>query len=97
MQAWISGIRLAPNTARKVIADVSQVFTAALDDGIITRNPLSARSVQKPEAVKTEAVPWTAAEVEAVADELPGRLAGAALPRLGVRHAAGRAVRRRAR
>jgi len=81
MQAWISGLKLGPNTARKVIADVSQVFTAALDDGIITRNPLSARSVQKPEAVKTEAVPWTAAEIEAVADELPGRLT--ALPYLG--------------
>lgn len=57
MQAWISGLKLAPNTARKVIADVSQVFTAALDDGIITRNPLAARSVQKPDAVKTEAIP----------------------------------------
>lgn len=81
IQAWISGLKLAANTARKVIADVSQVFTAALDDGIITRNPLSARSVQKPGAVKTEAVPWTTAEVEAVADNLPGRLA--ALPYLG--------------
>jgi integrase len=78
MQGWISGLKLAPNTARKVIADVSQVFTAALDDGIITRNPLAARSVQKPDAVKTEAIPWTAAEVEAVADELPGRLAALA-------------------
>lgn len=78
IQAWISGLRPGPNTARKIIADVSQVFTAALDDGIITRNPLAARSVQKPDAVKTEAIPWTAAEVEAVADELPGRLAALA-------------------
>jgi integrase len=53
----------------------------ALDDGIITRNPLKARSVQKPHAVKTEATPWIAAQVEAVADQLPGRLA--ALPYLG--------------
>jgi integrase len=42
---------------------------------------LKARSVQKPHAVKTEATPWTAAEVEAVADQLPGHLA--ALPYLG--------------
>ena len=81
MQAWISGLKVGPNTARKIIADVSQVFTAALDEGIIVRNPLSARSVQKPKAVKTEAVPWTAAEIEAVAEELPARLA--ALPYLG--------------
>jgi integrase len=53
----------------------------ALDDGIITRNPLKARSVQKPQAIWTEATPWTAAEVEAVADQLPGHLA--ALPYLG--------------
>jgi hypothetical protein len=71
----------------KVIADVSQVFAAALDDGIITRNPLKARSVQKPQAVRSEATPWTAAKVEAVADQLPGPRR-TALPRLGVRHAA---------
>ena len=81
MQGWISGLRLGPNSARKVIADVSQVFAAALDDGIITRNPLKARSVQKPQVVRSEATPWTAAEVEAVADQLPGHLA--ALPYLG--------------
>lgn len=81
VQGWIGGLRLRPNTARKVIADVSQVFAAALDDGIVTRNPLKARSVQKPQAVRTEATPWTVAEVEAVADQLPGRLA--ALPYLG--------------
>jgi hypothetical protein len=78
MQGWISGLRLGPNSARKIIADVSQVFAAALDDGIITRKPLKARSVQKPQAVRTEATPWTAAEVEAVADQLPVHLA--ALP-----------------
>ncbi len=81
IEAWIGGLRVGPNTARKIISDASQVFTAALDDGIIIRNPLAARSVQKPKAVKTEAIPWTAAEVEAVAGGLPGRLA--ALPYLG--------------
>lgn len=77
-----------PNSARKIIADVSQVFAAALDDGIITRKPLKARSVQKPQAVRTEATPWTAAEVEAVADQLPVHLA--ALPYLGSAAACGR-------
>jgi integrase len=81
VQGWISGLQVGPNTARKIIADVSQVFAAALDDGIIIRNPLKARSVQKPRAVKIEAVPWTAAEIEAVSEELPARLA--ALPYLG--------------
>ena len=75
LQSWISGITTGPNTARKIVADLSQVFMAALDEGIIPRNPLSARSMQKPKAVNTEAVPWTASEVEAVAEELPARLA----------------------
>ena len=42
---------------------------------MIARNPLAAKSIQKPSAVKTEATPWTAAEIDAVASELPGRLA----------------------
>jgi integrase len=81
IQAWIKGLSLHPNTARKVIGDVSQVFTAAVEDGILTRNPLAAKSVQLPKPVKTEAVPWTAPQVAAVAAELPPRLA--ALPYLG--------------
>jgi len=74
LQAWIKGLNLGPNSARLVIGYVSQVFTAAAEEDLIVRNPLSAKSIQKPEAVKTEAVPWTAAEVEAVAGELPERL-----------------------
>jgi integrase len=81
LQDWISGMQTGANTARKIIADVSQVFRAALDEGIIPRNPLLADSVQKPKSVRAEAVPWTAAQVEAVAAELPARLS--ALPYLG--------------
>jgi integrase len=42
---------------------------------MITRNPLTAKSVQKPDPVKTEAIPWTADEINAAAGELPRRLA----------------------
>ena len=71
LQGWIAGLALNANSARTVVGYVSQVFTAAAEDGLITRNPLSAKSVQKPAAVKTEAIPWTLAEVEAVAEQLP--------------------------
>jgi hypothetical protein len=74
MQAWISGIKLGPSSARQVIKDVSQVFTAAVDDEIISRNPLAARSVQKPKVAASEIMPWSAGQVEAMADELPDRL-----------------------
>jgi len=75
LQAWIKGLALAPNTARLVIGYVSQVFSAALDDGLIARNPLAARSIQKPAATKTEAVPWTAGQIDAVGEQLPARYA----------------------
>jgi integrase len=73
LQAWIKGLALGPNTARLIIGYASQVFSAALDDGIIARNPLTAKSIQKPAAAKVEAVPWTAGQIEAVGEQLPVR------------------------
>jgi len=94
LQAWIAGLNGHPNTIRKIAGDVGQVFYAAVDDGIIARNPLatppgSRRVIQKPDAVKTEAVPWTAAQVADVAAGLPDvPLAGPVLPILAehIRH-----------
>lgn len=74
MQGWIAGLKLHPNSARQVITDVSQVFTAAVDDHIISRNPLSARSIQRPKPLMREASAWTYEQVSAVADALPARL-----------------------
>jgi integrase len=71
IQAWIKGLALNANSAVLVIGYVSQVFTAAVEDGIIAKNPLSAKSIHKPEPSKTEAIPWTATQVAAVARELP--------------------------
>ena len=81
IQAWIKGLPLAANTQLLVIGYVSQVFSAAVADKIIIGNPLQAGSVQLPDPVRTEAVPWSAIQVAAVAAELPPRLA--ALPYLG--------------
>jgi integrase len=75
VQAWIGGIKLHSNSARQVVKDVSQVFVAAHDDGIISRNPLKARSVQLPKQVRSEPVPWTSVQIAAVAANLPNRLA----------------------
>lgn len=80
-QAWISGIRLAPSSARQVLKDVSSVYIAAIDDGLIARNPVRARSVTRPAAEERKARPWTLAQVEAVAAELAARYA--VLPWLG--------------
>ena len=80
-QAWISGMTCAPGTARMVVGDVSAVFDAAADDGIVTRNPTRAKSVTRPVRPRARARAWTLARVEAVAAALAGR--HAVIPYLG--------------
>lgn len=79
MQSWIKSLPLAGGSARLVITDVSQVFTAAIDDRRITANPLLARSVQRPARPQSQAVAWTTEQIGAVAGELPGHLKAMAL------------------
>ena len=80
-QAWISGMNLSSSSARQVIRDVSSIFIAAIDDGLIGRNPVQAKSVTRPKDPGKKARPWTFHQVEALADALPGRFA--VLPYLG--------------
>jgi integrase len=65
-QQWIAGMKLSDSTKVKVIDRVSEVFAAAVDDGLISRNPLHARSVSRPEPEKYEATPLTLAEIDAL-------------------------------
>jgi integrase len=82
LQAWIAGLPLnSPNTRRLIISYVGQVFKAAVADRIIASDPMKSSVIQKPRAVRTPAVPWTAAQIAAVADKLGPRLA--AVPYLG--------------
>lgn len=73
VQAWIAGVPLHPNSVRLLVDMVSPVFTDAVENGVIVRNPFKSRSVKKPEAVKREAAAWTEAQVEAVAEGMPAR------------------------
>jgi integrase len=52
------------------VNNVATVFGAVVDDGLISRNPLQAKSVSRPEADRHEAVPLTLAEVDALSAEL---------------------------
>jgi integrase len=65
-QQWIAGMKLSDSTKVKVIDRVSEVFSAALDDGLIGRNPLQAKSVSRPSPDKHEAIPLTLAELDAL-------------------------------
>jgi hypothetical protein len=66
-------MRLAPGSARLVIRDVPSVFIAAIDDGIVTRNPVQAKSVSRPKAPERKAQPWTLVLVDAMAAALAER------------------------
>jgi integrase len=80
-QSWISGMKLAASSKRQIIRDVSSVYVAAIDDGLINRNPTQVQSVTRPKVENKKAQPWTFAEVERMARALPGRYS--VLPYLG--------------
>lgn len=74
MRDWIADLALSPNSARLLIGVVGSIFDAAVDDRIVGRNPLKAKSAAKPKRVKTDVVAWTSDEVEATCQELPEEL-----------------------
>jgi integrase len=80
-QKWIAGLPLHANTALLLIKDLSQVYTAAVDDKIIPSNPLSAKSVKRPDGIVNEAAAWDLDRIEAAAAALPEEIQ--AMPYLG--------------
>ncbi len=73
VQAWVRGRSeaCAPRYVRVMLANLSAILGAAVEDGLIATNPCSSRSVRAP-AVDTELIiPWTAEQVAAVAAAHP--------------------------
>jgi integrase len=56
---------------RVIFASVSSIFTAAVDDGLIPKNPCSARTVKSPKKSTSRVVPWLPDRVFAVRAALP--------------------------
>jgi integrase len=75
VQAWARGLQqqLAPSYVRVVFANLSAILQAAVDDGVISRNPCRAGSVKPPAPDRRKVVPWPAERVAAVAVALPDR------------------------
>jgi len=75
IQAWVRSLqeRLAPSYVRVIFANVSAVLGAAVDDGLIARNPCRAGSVTIPRTEKQNVTPWPADRVAALIDALPSR------------------------
>ncbi|GAA2279157.1 hypothetical protein GCM10010149_23580 [Nonomuraea roseoviolacea subsp. roseoviolacea] len=76
IRQWLSELEnvLPASSYRRVIfGSVSAVFTAAVDDGLLTKNPCVARSVRAPAPARGRVQPWTAERVFAVRAGLPAR------------------------
>jgi integrase len=74
IQSWISSLRsLAPTYRQVIFANVSSVFTAAVDDSLISANPCRAKSVRRPKLDRRKVTPWPKERVLAVRDQLPER------------------------
>ncbi|MFI0769652.1 tyrosine-type recombinase/integrase [Streptomyces sp. NPDC021218] len=74
MREWSRALEdagLAASYRRVIFANVSAVFTAAVDDQLISKNPCRAASVKAPAATPSRVRPWTAERVFAVRAALP--------------------------
>ncbi|MFI2311509.1 integrase [Streptomyces sp. CB00072] len=74
IRTWARGLQeagLASSYQRVIFANVSAVFAAAVDDGIIARNPCRAGSVRAPKLDARKLKPWTRERVLAVREGLP--------------------------
>jgi integrase len=85
IQAWLRRLQqdLAPAYVRVVFANVSAVFNAAVDDGIIASNPCKAASVRLPKRDTRRVEPWPLEQVQAVIAALPERYRGTAVVAAG--------------
>ncbi|MFD9026546.1 tyrosine-type recombinase/integrase [Streptomyces parvulus] len=78
IRVWARALKdsgMAASYQRTVFANVSAVFGAAVDDGIIARNPCRAGSVKAPKLDPRKVKPWTRGRVLAVRNGLPEQYA----------------------
>lgn len=81
VQAWLRGRQqeLAPRTVRTLLANLSGILGAAVEDGLIARNPCASSSVRAPSVPDKRIVPWTVEQVEAIAGAHPERYGATAV------------------
>jgi integrase len=72
IQGWLRTLTgLSGNYQKVMYANVSSVFTAAVDDGLIPKNPCKAPSVRRPKSDPRKLKPWTREQAMAVRGQLP--------------------------
>ncbi|MDJ0341384.1 site-specific integrase [Streptomyces sp. H10-C2] len=76
IRAWLTRLEstgLEASSRRVIFGTISAVFNAAVDDGLISKNPCLAKSVQSPKPSPSRIVPWTPKQMFAVQAALPER------------------------
>jgi integrase len=68
VQAWLKGLKLAPSTVGGLLVNVSQVFSAAVDDGVLAKNPCKASSVKAPKPSDDKVQPFDEDDVLAIVE-----------------------------
>lgn len=75
VQEWVRGCQrqCAPSYVRVMLANLSAILGAAVEDGLIARNPCASKAVRAPRVEQKRVVPWTRERVEAVIAAHPER------------------------
>ncbi len=73
IQQWLSSLPLAASAAHQVLITLTSVMSAAVDDGLILRNPCKAESVRTPRINRQRVIPWTTSEIQGIRNGLPAR------------------------
>jgi integrase len=81
IRSWTHGLRMARSYQRTIFANVSQIFSAAVADDLIAKNPCNSR---KPVPDPHHVTPWRLAWVTGMRDTLPARYAIVATLAAGV-------------
>ena len=77
IRTWLSKLEgEVPAASHRLIiyGTVSSLFNAAVDDGLLPKNPCHARSVKAPQVAPKRVAPWTMAQVRTVRANLPQHL-----------------------
>ena len=68
VQAWLRGLdRLAPSYQRLILRNLPTIMLAAVEDGLIAKNPSRARSVRAPRDEGRKVIPWRSIRCSAYA------------------------------
>jgi integrase len=75
IQSWLRGTqdRCAPRSTRVLLANLSAILRAAVEDDLIPRNPCASRAVRAPAVAPSRVIPWPAEQVAAVIASHPER------------------------